>query len=408
MTRDPQAHLLDLSDRLYRVLLILYPASYRQEYGPLMAQAFRDLARCACTREGRLGLVVLWLWTLVDLAKTAPGEHWEAIKEQFAMSKDAVSPLPWGQGLLAVLPVFFFGAWMVSGDPRFTVGGLALSALVCAIGILIERRIPTWSLLMLGILAQMAIMWVLGLPGERFPELWGLDTLPGILVLTLPVWTLILFFLVYHRRRYGIPRLAWVLLGLIVLKDLVLSATAIGSHSPPGFSAFVPGFIVYTLGQLALTGYELLPVALGLPLARRRGLAVLLFVVGANFYFFHVIGDPTYGLWIRLDDPYQLISTFFEIFFPLFFGIIAPLWSLRARSTRWRVWGLLLPIYVALAVGAILRGALRVHASPATWAWDTLHHVGMALGLALAVVLYRQFGPEEAVPAQPEPVAQPA
>jgi glutamine synthetase adenylyltransferase len=67
--------LVAVSDRLYRLLLTGYPASFRRHYGPHMAQVFRDSARDAWHRRGLLGLMALWTHTLSDLVATVPQEH---------------------------------------------------------------------------------------------------------------------------------------------------------------------------------------------------------------------------------------------------------------------------------------------------------------------------------------------
>ncbi len=66
---------LRTSERIYRALLNIYPAGYRQKYGPLMAQAFRDLCRDAYHRRGIPELANLWIHTLADVATTATAEH---------------------------------------------------------------------------------------------------------------------------------------------------------------------------------------------------------------------------------------------------------------------------------------------------------------------------------------------
>jgi serine/threonine protein kinase len=63
-----------LHERIYRILLGLYPAAFREEYGPLMVQLFRDMCRDA-RRSGTGGLVRLWLHTLFDLIRSALREH---------------------------------------------------------------------------------------------------------------------------------------------------------------------------------------------------------------------------------------------------------------------------------------------------------------------------------------------
>ncbi len=65
-----QTPLISLSTRIYGALLILYPADYRLEYGALMVQVFRDVARDAYQSQGALGLAFWWCATLLDLTRT--------------------------------------------------------------------------------------------------------------------------------------------------------------------------------------------------------------------------------------------------------------------------------------------------------------------------------------------------
>ncbi|MCA9927648.1 MAG: hypothetical protein KC419_04200 [Anaerolineales bacterium] len=72
------ARLLALSNRVYCLLLYLYPVPFRQEYGYHMAQLFRDDVRGTLRDSGRLAVVGLWLLAFFDLLKTAVAEHiWE-------------------------------------------------------------------------------------------------------------------------------------------------------------------------------------------------------------------------------------------------------------------------------------------------------------------------------------------
>jgi Clp amino terminal domain, pathogenicity island component len=67
--------LLTASDRLYRALLLAYPAAFRREFGPHMAQVFRDCCHQARQEQGLPGLLRLWLATLSDLATSVRVEH---------------------------------------------------------------------------------------------------------------------------------------------------------------------------------------------------------------------------------------------------------------------------------------------------------------------------------------------
>ena len=82
--------LLTVSDRVYRTLLLAYPRSFRQRFGPEMAQVFRDCVRGACRRGGLLGL---WALTLGDLLATVPAEHVVALQ-----STKGSGIMPWNTG----------------------------------------------------------------------------------------------------------------------------------------------------------------------------------------------------------------------------------------------------------------------------------------------------------------------
>ena len=62
------------ADRLFRLLLRLFPSEFRGDFGEEMSTVFRD-ARADATRAGRLGMVRLWWRTLGGSLKTAPREH---------------------------------------------------------------------------------------------------------------------------------------------------------------------------------------------------------------------------------------------------------------------------------------------------------------------------------------------
>jgi hypothetical protein len=72
---------LSASERIYRLLLVVYPPAYRREYGPLMIQAYRDLCRNSYRQRGILGLVSLWSRLLADLVTSAIRQHLDALRE---------------------------------------------------------------------------------------------------------------------------------------------------------------------------------------------------------------------------------------------------------------------------------------------------------------------------------------
>src|SRR5687768_3517398 len=64
-----------IEERLYRALLRLYPADFRQRFGDEMVALFRDSLRDARAGRAPGGVAGAWLKMLVDVAATAPSEH---------------------------------------------------------------------------------------------------------------------------------------------------------------------------------------------------------------------------------------------------------------------------------------------------------------------------------------------
>ena len=82
---QPDSKAVALSGRLFQRLLAAYPKAHRREYGPAMAQLFRDQCRDAWRAGRGWGLTWLWLRVLPDLVKTSVVEHLSTLKERITM-----------------------------------------------------------------------------------------------------------------------------------------------------------------------------------------------------------------------------------------------------------------------------------------------------------------------------------
>ena len=74
-TRRAEPPIVALSVRVYQALLLAYPTAFQREYGPHMAQLFRDCCLRAFRRGGPSGMVRLWLFTLLDLVHSVLEQH---------------------------------------------------------------------------------------------------------------------------------------------------------------------------------------------------------------------------------------------------------------------------------------------------------------------------------------------
>ena len=66
---------VSLSVRIYRLLLVAYPAKFNQEYGPHMLQVFGDYCAHVFRQNGAQGVFRLWAITLFDLVQSLIEEH---------------------------------------------------------------------------------------------------------------------------------------------------------------------------------------------------------------------------------------------------------------------------------------------------------------------------------------------
>ncbi len=88
---------MESAQKLFRLILLVYPREFRREFGPDMAQVFRD---CYCAEErnkGSLGIFLLLVHTLVDLVRNAPKEHLENFGKDNSVMKT------FGKDVLALL-----------------------------------------------------------------------------------------------------------------------------------------------------------------------------------------------------------------------------------------------------------------------------------------------------------------
>jgi predicted permease len=79
---------------VYRTLLTCYPASFREEYGRDMVDAFESQLHEAADRGGWPAAAAIWIGTIYDLLFTAPKEHQHVIQQdlRYAIRVLAASP----------------------------------------------------------------------------------------------------------------------------------------------------------------------------------------------------------------------------------------------------------------------------------------------------------------------------
>lgn len=214
-----------LAEKLYRMLLLLYPRKHRQAYARSMLQHARDLSRDARGR-GRWHSVVMDLRLLNDGLVNAGIEQLEAI----LIANNIFKPAPWFIVLLASIPgllVALSRQVTAQLDLLLRILGYSyLGLLVIGLPIILwRRRFPVWALLPAG-----ALVWVLTyLAGTGLAEL--VNSLRVLDLKWMGVWTgiTIIYFVlaatifVVFLRGQHVPRSAWLILGIMIFGNALLA-----------------------------------------------------------------------------------------------------------------------------------------------------------------------------------------
>jgi hypothetical protein len=122
-----QPRWLALSDRMYRILLQAYPASFRKRFAAEMAQVFGCQCREAYVQSGAGGVLRLWLPTLWDWAWAAIYQWWirlfrrrmETMQTNSIDRTDGIRPLSAVQAGAAALPFLAFGIASMASKLEF-------------------------------------------------------------------------------------------------------------------------------------------------------------------------------------------------------------------------------------------------------------------------------------------------
>jgi len=236
----------------------------------------------------------------------------------------------WGKVGLAVLPGFFAMStfWLAWRTGRLDAIGLGMCVLLSVAGFIRERQLPVWAFAALGVLFS------------------SISSDFGFVMLVGPLWLLaaIAALVVCQRRGIHIPAFVWVFLSLMLAVGVVETVVRTANDG------FWWGNLIFSH---APTGAVLLPVAVGLLLARRSGVLAGLFVLATGFGLMYGTIDPFYGVG---KSPWGIVM---NVILAGSLLVVSPVWVLRSRSKRGRVWGLLLPAFIALtsivAINAIVR-----------------------------------------------------
>jgi hypothetical protein len=329
-----------------------------------MSLLFRDLCRDAYRRSGVRGLAHLWIRTAIDLLWSVIAAHAENLKERLMPNPIPATPMPWRQVALVAGPGLLFA--LSRSVPGFwwpSVAAYLLVIALAAITLLRTRRLPTWSLLALGLLASWILQWAGAMAMDQLARMRVQFSVRQLIV-GIPFAIAVVALAWASRKRWPVP--SWL---VVLCPSVILAASAAVGRG--------------LLGTLAVLS---LPLAAALVLSGTHGARASLLVVGAYaVYLFdsdHISGPllngmgfyPAYAIGVSL----------------LWLGV-APLLSLRARSWLGQTLGLLIPIALAMTAAVVIPWSIRPEAhSLRIWLGGALASVFVLTLIAAAMVVQGQ------------------
>jgi hypothetical protein len=386
---------MSLAERIYRLILRLYPGEHRRAFKEAMLQHARDLNQDA-QQGGRLDVAKLSCSLVLDGFVNACREHWEGMM----VANNGIKPAPWMSVLLASLPGLLIALSRRNFEllsPLLPIlGYLYLGLFVIGLPIIWwrRRRFSVWALLPAG-----ALVWFLtyragtGLAelanSLRILDLKWMGNWTGITIIN---FVLAVAFFVVLLRGQRVPGSVWLILGIMIFGNVLLAVFY--SLVQYGAVQLSPGMFQYFTVSGIGPVEGLMLVAVGLLAARQHGVLALLVVIGGYSY---MLLDSDYMSGSRLLEWPGLSA--YLIAGAILFLVIVPITLLRAKTRLGRALAVFVPVVVfhviRLSVPSLVHQQ-SLHMGPG----DVIASLNILLSLILAWLLYSYIG-DPARAAQP-------
>jgi hypothetical protein len=301
------------------------------------------------------------------------------------MGKDKL-PLSWSKVLLAIIPGLLATMGLITTDysVRMLVGLILLVTFLTSVYWCNNRQLPGWGLMAIGMLASVGLMLASGVIGGLIAIIAGKSA--NTLVLLILLTTLITL-LGFSMRTRKVPKFVWVFFALIIICQL---AVRIKYFVLLGVSWSVAGQWL-NISLYAVVIALLLPVVLGLLVAKQYGLLTMLFVIGMIYVGFQILIDVNYKVSDHIGGSLEFVA--YKTLIPFLFTVIAPLWFLRARTALNRVGGMLTLVGLAVITDLLIVGLSYAGDLPLIiWISFIPYTISVLLTLVLAYLLYRESG----------------
>jgi hypothetical protein len=272
-------------------------------------------------------------------------------------------------------------------------GLIGVCVLVIGAGLVREHRLALWSYPACGVLL-FHVWWGIPWPSVgQAGSFWSVAP-PLIMLAGLAIIAALAAYRAFRGSRPLSRRLGWTLVGLVLMVAMVFPAGSVLADRNADW-----GSVSLTMLPLSLwwMGLLLLPVVIGMPLARRSGVAAGLMVVAAQYVLWEEIFDPASGILIFTSD--HAAARALSSLPALAFLVVPPVWVLLSRRTTVRFWGLVLPpVLGLLSVSVIRAGVLQgtaIEYATGRWLTDFIAGAQLVMLFALTGLIYHRLRPPE-------------
>jgi hypothetical protein len=291
----------------------------------------------------------------------------------------------WMTTILAIVPgVLITVAILLNGvyEMAFWVA-LALILFVMISWFYQSKRLPGWSLVAVGALFATVLIILSGVLGGITTFIVGSDDV-SFSISIMVAWLVILFTVFHFRsqKRLSFSPTIWlVAVSIIICNFLVrmkyfylfdLSWSVIGD---------VARISLWSAAML------LLPVIIGVYLARWFGLTTILFTVGTTFMWYQVVVDNAGRVSESIHNPLLLAG--YLMLTPVLATIVGPILYLRAKRADYGLQALSITTGIAVGANLVISGIVRGDFTMIIWLSAIPYVASVVLVLWLSYLSYQ-------------------
>jgi hypothetical protein len=246
-----------------------------------------------------------------------------------------------------------------------------------------SKKLPWWSLVAVGALLTTILTIVSGIFGGVIAFIVGSADVSFSIAIVV-VWLAILFigFHFWSQKQFSFsPTIGLVTVSIIICNFLVrmkyfylfdLSWSVVGD---------VTKIALWSAAML------LLPVIIGMYLARWFGLTTVLFAVGTTFVWFQIIVDNAGRVSENIHN--SLLLAGYLLLTPVLAIIIGPILYLRSKRAGYGLQSLLMTTGVAVGANVVISGIVRGDFTIITWLSAIPYVASVIFVLWLSYLLYQ-------------------